>query len=222
MSSRAPALPTKPESPSSGGKLPAEVEPDCENRFRPPRTRSLGERVALRPAQHGTGGRLRRHGRFQESLRLLATDHRDREGYTDGNPDTIGDPTWTIVPVDASEPGLRSGHAIEGGAGAEVLKQFFGTDEISFEDCGARCLPAAPAAIRRRYSARSPASRRRRTRTHTPASSSGFTSANRSKQEPNTVERSATAPSISTCVLCTDLTRDRASSEARGTGRSHS
>ena len=32
-----------------------------------------------------------------------------REGDTDGNPDTIGDPTWTLVPVDASEPGLRLG-----------------------------------------------------------------------------------------------------------------
>ena len=30
-----------------------------------------------------------------------------------------------------------SGHSIEGGAGAEVLKQFFGTDRISFQDCSA-------------------------------------------------------------------------------------
>jgi hypothetical protein len=34
-----------------------------------------------------------------------------------------------------------SGHSIEGGAGAEVLKQFFGTDDISFQDCGV-ALPA--------------------------------------------------------------------------------
>src|SRR5205085_10452805 len=34
-----------------------------------------------------------------------------------------------------------SGHSIEGGAGAEVLKQFFGTDEIRFQDCGVT-LPA--------------------------------------------------------------------------------
>jgi hypothetical protein len=34
-----------------------------------------------------------------------------------------------------------SGHSIEGGAAAEVLKQFFGTDEISFQDCGVT-LPA--------------------------------------------------------------------------------
>ncbi len=30
---------------------------------------------------------------------------------------------------------------MEGGAGAEVLKQFFGTDQISFQDCGL-ALPA--------------------------------------------------------------------------------
>jgi hypothetical protein len=43
--------------------------------------------------------------------------------------------------ADSSEPGLRLGSLIEGGAGAEVLKQFFGTDEISFQDCSAS-LPA--------------------------------------------------------------------------------
>jgi hypothetical protein len=34
-----------------------------------------------------------------------------------------------------------SGHAIEGGAAAEVLKKFFGADQISFQDCGVT-LPA--------------------------------------------------------------------------------
>ena len=43
-----------------------------------------------------------------------------------------------------------SGHSIEGGAGAEVLKQFFGTDQISFRDCsvtlpaGSTCSDASP------------------------------------------------------------------------------
>jgi hypothetical protein len=43
-----------------------------------------------------------------------------------------------------------SGHSIEGGAGAEVLKQFFGTDQIPFEDCseslpaGSTCSDATP------------------------------------------------------------------------------
>ena len=62
-------------------------------------------------------------------------------GDTDGNPDTIGDPTWTPLRPTPPNQDYVSGHAIEGGAGAEVLKQFFGTDQISFQDCGA-ALPA--------------------------------------------------------------------------------
>ncbi len=62
-------------------------------------------------------------------------------GDTDGNPDTSGDPTWTPLRPTPPNQDYVSGHSIEGGAGAEVLKQFFGTDEISFQDCGA-VLPA--------------------------------------------------------------------------------
>lgn len=62
-------------------------------------------------------------------------------GDTDGNPDTTGDPTWTPLRSTPPNQDYASGHAIEGGAGAEVLKQFFGTDRISFQDCGAT-LPA--------------------------------------------------------------------------------
>jgi hypothetical protein len=43
-----------------------------------------------------------------------------------------------------SDQDYPSGHSIEGGAGAEVLKQFFGTDQISFQDCGV-LLPAGSA-----------------------------------------------------------------------------
>jgi hypothetical protein len=62
-------------------------------------------------------------------------------GDTDGNPDTIGDPTWTPLRPTPPNQDYASGHSIEGGAAAEVLKQFFGTDEISFRDCGVT-LPA--------------------------------------------------------------------------------
>jgi hypothetical protein len=71
------------------------------------------------------------------------------EADTDGNPDTTGDPTWTpLVPTPPNQDYV-SGHAIEGGAGAEVLKQFFGTDEISFQDCsmsliGSTCSDPTP------------------------------------------------------------------------------
>jgi hypothetical protein len=65
-----------------------------------------------------------------------------RTADTDGNPDTTVDPTWTpLVPTPPNQEYV-SGHAIEGGAGAEVLKQFFGTDEIRFEDCSVT-LPAS-------------------------------------------------------------------------------
>ncbi len=62
-------------------------------------------------------------------------------GDTDGNPDTTGDPAWTPLRPTPADQDYASGHSIEGGAAAEVLKQFFGTDRISFQDCGVT-LPA--------------------------------------------------------------------------------
>jgi hypothetical protein len=62
-------------------------------------------------------------------------------GDTDGNPDTTGDLAWTPLRPTPPNQDYASGHSIEGGAGAEVLKQFFGTDEITFQDCGV-ALPA--------------------------------------------------------------------------------
>jgi hypothetical protein len=73
-----------------------------------------------------------------------------QEADTDGNPDTAGDPTWTPLRQTPPNQDYVSGHSIEGGAGAEVLKQFFGTDAISFHDCsetlpaGGTCSDASP------------------------------------------------------------------------------
>ncbi len=64
-----------------------------------------------------------------------------QQGDTDGNPATTGDPTWTPLQPTPPNQDYASGHSIEGGAGAEVLKQFFGTDRVSFQDCSAS-LPA--------------------------------------------------------------------------------
>ena len=73
-----------------------------------------------------------------------------RTADTDGNPDTTVDPTWTpLVPTPPNQDYV-SGHSIEGGAAAEVLKQFFHTDHIGFEDCsltlpaGSTCNDTAP------------------------------------------------------------------------------
>jgi PAP2 superfamily len=80
-----------------------------------------------------------------------------QEGDIDGNPATTGDLTWTpLRPPTPPDQDYASGHSIEGGAGAEVLKQFFGTDRVSFQDCSVT-LPAGgtcsdPSPILRSYS----------------------------------------------------------------------
>jgi hypothetical protein len=70
---------------------------------------------------------------------------------TDGNPDTAGDPTWIpALGFTYPMPDHDSAHAVEGGAAAEVLKQFFGTDDIVFSACsltlpaGSTCTDATP------------------------------------------------------------------------------
>jgi hypothetical protein len=52
-----------------------------------------------------------------------------------------GDKNWTPLVPTPPDQDYPSGHSIEGGVGAEVLKQLFGTDQISFQDCGTT-LPA--------------------------------------------------------------------------------
>jgi hypothetical protein len=70
---------------------------------------------------------------------------------TDGNPDTAGDPTWTpSLGFTYPMPDHDSAHSVEGGAAAEVLKQFFGTDHIAFTACsltlpaGSTCAEPSP------------------------------------------------------------------------------
>jgi hypothetical protein len=79
-----------------------------------------------------------------------------RAGETDGNPDTAGDPAWTPLRPTPANQDYASGHSIEGGVGAEVLKQVFGTDGVSFQGCGVK-LPAGsacgdPSPVLRSYS----------------------------------------------------------------------
>jgi hypothetical protein len=49
-----------------------------------------------------------------------------------------GDASWTPFQITPPNQEYPSGHSIEGGAGAEVLKQLFGTDQVGFKDCGAK------------------------------------------------------------------------------------
>lgn len=69
---------------------------------------------------------------------------------TDGNPNTSADPTWTPLVPTPPIPDFDSAHAVEGGAAAQVLKRFFGTDHIGFTTCsltlpaGSTCDDASP------------------------------------------------------------------------------
>jgi hypothetical protein len=69
---------------------------------------------------------------------------------SDGNPDTEADVTWTPLQITYPMPDHDSAHATQGGAAAEVLKQFFGTDDVAFSACsltlpaGSKCTDALP------------------------------------------------------------------------------
>jgi hypothetical protein len=73
-----------------------------------------------------------------------------QEGDNDGNPSTVGDPNWTPLQPTYPIPDHDSAHSVEGGAAAEVLEEFFGTDAIAFTACslsvpeGSRCNEASP------------------------------------------------------------------------------
>jgi hypothetical protein len=74
---------------------------------------------------------------------------------TDGNANTTGDPTWVPLVATPPIPEYDSGHSVEGGAGAQVLRRLFG-NEISFRACsmtlpaGTTCVDPSP--VFRRYS----------------------------------------------------------------------
>jgi hypothetical protein len=63
-----------------------------------------------------------------------------REGDTDGNPNTIADPMWEPLShagiggpaYTPPFPAYISGHSTMAGASAEIFRQFFGTDNISY------------------------------------------------------------------------------------------
>jgi hypothetical protein len=68
----------------------------------------------------------------------------------DGNTATIADPTWTPLVQNPPIPDYDSGHAVEGGAAAQVLSRYFHTDKMSFSLCsftlpaGQRCSDPSP------------------------------------------------------------------------------
>jgi hypothetical protein len=78
------------------------------------------------------------------------------EADTDGNPDTTADPTWAPLVQTPPIPDHDSAHSVEGAAAAEVFRQFFGTDDISFSTCSLTLLPGStcddPIPVPRAYS----------------------------------------------------------------------
>ena len=64
-----------------------------------------------------------------------------RLGDTDGNPNTAGVLDWTPLQFTYPIPDHDSGHAVQGGVAAEILRQVFGTDAIAFTACSTT-LPA--------------------------------------------------------------------------------
>jgi PAP2 superfamily len=62
-----------------------------------------------------------------------------------------GDKNWIPLVPTPPDQDYPSGHSIEGGVGAEVLKRLFGSDQVSFQDCGttltagSRCDDPKPA-----------------------------------------------------------------------------
>ena len=79
-----------------------------------------------------------------------------RLGDTDGNPDTEAEADWTPLQPTYPMPDHDSGHAVQGGVAAEILKQVFGTDNIAFTACS-MTLPAGqtcddPTPVLRPYS----------------------------------------------------------------------
>jgi hypothetical protein len=78
-----------------------------------------------------------------------------READADGNPNTSADPTWTPLLPTPPIPDHDSAHSVEGGAAAEVLRRFFGTDRISFRTCSLTLPPGStctdPSPVTRAY-----------------------------------------------------------------------
>jgi hypothetical protein len=75
-----------------------------------------------------------------------------RLGGSDGNPATAGDPAWTPLRTTPEIPDYDSGHGVQGGTAAAVLRQFFHRDNVSFSTCSTTLTdPPSPCDTFRRY-----------------------------------------------------------------------
>jgi hypothetical protein len=75
-----------------------------------------------------------------------------QEGDSDGNPDTVGDPTWEPLINTPNFPDYISGHSASSSAAAEALTQFFGTDRVTFSITTAHPLTLRKTRVFSRFS----------------------------------------------------------------------
>ena len=128
---------------------PLAVEPDRQDRLRRIRASTCGRTRACSacstwPWPTATSARSRPSTLYNYWRPVTAIQTAD----TDGNPNTDADPTWTPLVPTPPIPDHDSAHSVEGGAAAQVLRRFFGTDQISFETCSLT-LPAGQHVHRR-------------------------------------------------------------------------
>jgi hypothetical protein len=79
-----------------------------------------------------------------------------RNGDLDGNPATVGDPSWRSSIATPPFPDYVSGHSTFSGAASRVLARFYGTDDVAFTT-GSDFLPG----VTRSFSSFSAAQRKR-------------------------------------------------------------
>ena len=82
-------------------------------------------------------------GTFEEKYsynfwRPVTAIHRAAE---DGNARTSPDPTWQPLVTTPPIPDHDSGHSVEGGVAAEVMRRVLGTDRVSFTVCSLTLPP---------------------------------------------------------------------------------
>ena len=141
-SRRARGMRSKPRSPCSGSKVRRCSGIESRERFRPAPGWMHGKMPGYLasstwPSRTAISPRLRRSTTTDFWRPVTAI----RAADSDGNPATVADPTWTPLAPTPPIPDHDSGHSVEGGAAAQVLKRFFGRDDIAFTSCSLTLPP---------------------------------------------------------------------------------
>ena len=160
------------------------------------RARRMGGRPSVRSAQHGDGRRLHRNVPGEVQLQLLASGDRHPPCGRGRQPAHVAGPRlWQPLVGTPPIPDHDSGHSVEGGVAAEVMRRVLGTDRVRFT--GLQPHAAGRADVRRPDAgrgARSTACPTQQPRTASRECSSGSTSATPSMTGSPTVGGSERGP----------------------------